>query len=182
MLKYSIRLTENDFKDTRLVWREKYVAPDLAFISGVTDASYHLEQFSQLPAYNSYTNQSAILNINAKLVTRLGYVIAKEKEYPVKTVTFSGQTYDYIQVNGKYFYDKNGSGYTITNWQKELYKRRKKDDDKYDGKLVATSGKIVVEGTISDDEFGVSSNSASLFRKVEMYQWVEKSKTSSIQA
>ncbi len=126
MLKYSVKLTENDFKDVHLVWREKYVAPDLSFISGVTDASYHLEQFSQLPAYNSYTNQSAILNINSEVVTRLGYVIAKGKEYPVKTVTVSGQTYDYIFVNGKYYYDN--SGYTITNWQVERYKKRIKDD------------------------------------------------------
>lgn len=128
MLKYSIRLTENDFKDTQLVWREKYVAPDLSFISGVTDYSYHLEQFSQLPAYNSYTNQSAILNINTEIVTRLGYVIAKEKEYPVKTVTFSGQTYNYIFVNGKYYYENNEK-YTITNWQVERYKRRKGEGD-----------------------------------------------------
>lgn len=126
MLKYSVKLTENDFKDNHLVWREKYVAPDLSFISGVTDSSYHLEQFNQLPAYNSYTNQSAILNIDTEVVTRLGYVIAKEKEYPVKTVTFSGQTYNYIQVNGKYYYDNNG--YNITNWQVERYKRRRKDD------------------------------------------------------
>lgn len=126
MLKYSVKLTENDFKDNHLVWREKYVAPDLSFISGVTDASYHLEQFNQLPAYNSYTNQSAILNINAEVVTRLGYVIAKGKEYPVKTVTFSGQTYDYIIVNGKYYYDT--SGYTITNWQIERYKKIVNED------------------------------------------------------
>ena len=126
MLKYSVKLTENDFKDNHLVWREKYVAPDLSLISGVTDASYHLEQFNQLPAYNSYTNQSAILNINAEVVTRLGYVIAKEKEYPVKTVTFSGQTYDYIIVNGKYYYDT--SGYTITNWQVERYKKIVNED------------------------------------------------------
>lgn len=126
MLKYSVKLTENDFKDNHLVWREKYVAPDLSLISGVTDASYHLEQFNQLPAYNSYTNQSAILNINAEVVTRLGYVIAKGKEYPVKTVTFSGQTYDYIIVNGKYYYDT--SGYTITNWQVERYKKIVNED------------------------------------------------------
>ena len=126
MLKYSVKITENDFKDNHLVWREKYVAPDLSFISGVTDSSYHLEQFNQLPAYNSYTNQSAILNINAEVVTRLGYVIAKGKEYPVKTVTFSGRTYNYIIVNGKYYYDN--SGYTITNWQVERYKKRIKDD------------------------------------------------------
>ncbi|MBR3362334.1 MAG: hypothetical protein IKG40_00230 [Bacilli bacterium] len=48
-----------------------------------------------------------------------------------------------------------------------------KIDNKYDGKLVATHGKLKVEGNISDDEFAVSSNSAALYRKVEMFQWTE---------
>ena len=48
-----------------------------------------------------------------------------------------------------------------------------KINDKYDGKLVATHGKLTVTGNISDDEFGVTSSSAALYRKVEMYQWVE---------
>lgn len=48
-----------------------------------------------------------------------------------------------------------------------------KIEDKYDGKLVATHGKLSVSGTISDDEFSVTSESASLYRKVEMYQWTE---------
>ena len=46
-------------------------------------------------------------------------------------------------------------------------------NDKYDGKLVATHGKLVVTGNVSDDEFLVSSNSAALLRKVEMLQWTE---------
>lgn len=48
-----------------------------------------------------------------------------------------------------------------------------KIDSKYDGKLVATSGKISVTGTLTDDEFNVSSDKAALLRKVEMYQWTE---------
>ena len=46
-------------------------------------------------------------------------------------------------------------------------------DDKYDGKLVATSGNLAVTGEIADDEFGVTSQSAALYRQVEMYQWEE---------
>lgn len=49
-----------------------------------------------------------------------------------------------------------------------------KVNDKYDGKLVATHGKLIVNGEISDDEFGVTTNSAALSRKVEMYQWKEE--------
>lgn len=171
MLKYSVKLTENDFKDNHVVWREKYVAPDLSFISGVTDASYHLEQFRQLPAYNSYTNQSAILNINAKLVTRLGYVIAKEKEYPVKTVTFSGQTYNYIFVNGKYYYENNKK-YTITNWQKELYKRRKKivdgvEADDYEYYPVIEERTVKAASKESSFESGVT------VVKLDTVYWIE---------
>ena len=49
-----------------------------------------------------------------------------------------------------------------------------KIDSKYDGSLVATHGNLTVTGNISDDEFSVSSNSAVLYRKVEMYQWTEE--------
>ena len=48
-----------------------------------------------------------------------------------------------------------------------------KIDAAYDNKLIATNGKLEVTGTITDDEFAVSTNSAVLFRKVEMYQWKE---------
>ena len=49
-----------------------------------------------------------------------------------------------------------------------------KVDSKNDGKLVATSGKITFEIPAEDTEFGVTSKSAVLSRKVEMYQWQEE--------
>ena len=49
----------------------------------------------------------------------------------------------------------------------------KKVDPKYDGKLVATNGKLTVTGEITDDEFGIKTTSAVLKRTVEMYQWEE---------
>lgn len=49
----------------------------------------------------------------------------------------------------------------------------KKVDAKYDGKLVATHGKLTVNGEIIDDEFGIKTTSAVLKRTVEMYQWEE---------
>ena len=168
MLKYSVRITENDFKDTHITWREKYVAPDLSLISVVTDSSYHLEQFSQLPSYNSYTNQSAILDVKSEVVTRLGYVIAKEKEYPVKTVTFSGKTYDYINVNGKYFYENN-SGYTITNWQKELYKKRKKDDGTNEYEYYPVIEERTVSATSKESIF----DSGVTVVKLDTVYWIE---------
>ena len=72
-------------------------------------------------------------------------------------------------------------GNNVSNLQsiKEGYKNytdvsSKKVDTKYDGKLVATHGKLIVNGEISDDEFGVKTTSAVLKRTVEMYQWEEE--------
>lgn len=48
-----------------------------------------------------------------------------------------------------------------------------KIDSKYDKRLVATSGKIVVNSDVTDYEFNISRNSAVLKRTVEMYQWQE---------
>ena len=46
-------------------------------------------------------------------------------------------------------------------------------DEKNEGKLVATHGDLTTNGTISDTEFEVTTTSAALLRKVEMYQWTE---------
>lgn len=46
-------------------------------------------------------------------------------------------------------------------------------DNENDGKLVATHGDLTVNGTVSDYEFNVTTESAALLRKVEMYQWDE---------
>jgi hypothetical protein len=45
MLKYEIQLTDNEIKleeMTKQDWREKYLSPNLSFVSGVTSQSYHL--------------------------------------------------------------------------------------------------------------------------------------------
>lgn len=47
-------------------------------------------------------------------------------------------------------------------------------DNENEGKLVATSGKITFNLPASDSEFEITSNSAVLMRKAEMYQWQEK--------
>ena len=54
----------------------------------------------------------------------------------------------------------------------------KKFDDKYEGKLIATNGKLDYnESVLTDDLFKVSAKTPILTRTVEMYQWVEESKT-----
>ena len=53
-----------------------------------------------------------------------------------------------------------------------------KVDDKYDGKLIATNGKLEYgESVIVDDAFKVSAKTPVLVRTVEVYQWVESSET-----
>lgn len=53
-----------------------------------------------------------------------------------------------------------------------------KVDDKYDGKLIATNGKLTYnESVITDDAFKVSATTPVLVRTVEYYQWVEDSET-----
>ena len=44
-----------------------------------------------------------------------------------------------------------------------------------EGKLVHVSGKLVSDATLTDPEFGISVKGIRLVRKVEMYQWREKS-------
>ena len=53
-----------------------------------------------------------------------------------------------------------------------------KVDDKNEGKLIATNGKLDYNNaTITDSEFNVSAQTPVLVRTVEVYQWVEESET-----
>lgn len=53
-----------------------------------------------------------------------------------------------------------------------------KIDSKNDGKLVATSGKLILpEEEVMDSVFGVSAKTSKLLRKVETYQWKESCST-----
>ena len=118
MLKYSVRLTDKDIKNNVLQWREKYLAPDLSYISGVTDVSSHIERFNELSAHNSLSNQGSILSLETENVTRLGYIVIKDKQYKVETINNKGINYYYVFINGKYFYANNNK-ITVTEWQCE---------------------------------------------------------------
>ena len=52
-------------------------------------------------------------------------------------------------------------------------------DASLDGKLVHTSGRVATQEVLNDSLIWVSENAIALSRKVEMYQWKEKSSTSS---
>ena len=122
MLRYSIKLSEDNIKQEELVWREKYLSPDLSYISGVTSQDYHLDKFDKLAVSNNTSfNSNNVLPLETENVTRNGFVIIKDKEYDV----ISGETYDYsvdsaityhcVFLNGKYYYLKDNK-YTIDNW------------------------------------------------------------------
>ena len=51
-------------------------------------------------------------------------------------------------------------------------------DAEYEGKLVHMTGKADTKDVLSDATFGVSTTAIKLKREVEMYQWVEESRTS----
>ena len=120
MLRYKVKLGKDNFKQRELEWSEKYLAPDLSFISGVTDTAYHLEKFKALPTKSSIVNSDSLLSVEAHDVIRQGFVVAKQKKYKI----YSGSTYDYsvdrdgkkinynyVKINGKYFYENNGKFY-----------------------------------------------------------------------
>ena len=50
-------------------------------------------------------------------------------------------------------------------------------DQELNGKLVHMSGKADTKDVLTDDQFGVSATAISLERQVEMYQWIEESRT-----
>ena len=129
MLEYEIKLGKDDFKKEKLVWTEKYLSPDLSFVTGVTQPKYHIEKHNMIVAENSIINSDSVVYVETENVQRQGFIIVKGKEYEVnsgKMVDYSiektGKTidYQYLFINGKYYYwgaipNTEDSGYTITN-------------------------------------------------------------------
>lgn len=129
MLRYKVKFGDDDFKKSELVWDEKYLSPDLSFISGITSTDYHLEKFNELEATNTIINSSGIVKLESENVTRQGFVVVNNKEYKANpssivdySIADSGVTidYHYTKINDKYFYwskfqGEENSGYTIDN-------------------------------------------------------------------
>ena len=141
MLKYSVKLTENDFKGNNIVWKEKYVAPDLSFISGVTNSSYHLEKYNTISVKSPLTNNNSVLRVETEVVTRTGYVIAIGKKYPIET--FNGISY--VCINDRFFY-KNNNKFIIKDWQCEKFIEK-------NGKYIPTIVEQDVEATPINDKY-----------------------------
>lgn len=146
MLSYSVRLGEDNLKRDNIVWSEKYVAPDLSFVSGVTSQNYHIDKDEYLAASIGSDTNFSRLKLEAHNVTRNGYIVVKGKNYRIqtaKTTTTSPTEVSYIEVNGVYYYVSGGK-VTVKNHLKEQWKT-------VGGKTTVDVIEGDVEGTKSGD-------------------------------
>jgi hypothetical protein len=125
MLKYKVKLNSDNFKYSELVWGEKYLDPNLSFVSGVTSSVNHLEQYDKLNVSNKVIGYNGSVDLESENVIREGYVIVKNKEYQVfssTTTNFYGNTsgesldYQYVFINGKYYYANSSNTFSIDSW------------------------------------------------------------------
>ena len=101
MLKYSIKLGNESIKEEELVWREKYLSPDLSFVSGVTSQDYHIERFDKLHvSSNTNVNPNGSLPLEVENVKRQGFVVIRGKEYKIG----KNEKCEYVFINGTYYY------------------------------------------------------------------------------
>ena len=147
MLKYEVKLGYDNLKRDTLVWSERFVAPDLSFVSGVTSQDYHIDKNKTIAASIGGDTNFASLDIECKNVTRNGYAIILNKQYEIKTgkKTTDQTEFKYIYVNGVYYYIDNGAEtVTIHNHLKEQWK---KVNGEYKVEIVEGD----VEGTVDND-------------------------------
>lgn len=141
MLTYNVLIGDDNIKREELVWREKYVSPDLSFVTGVTSQEYHIDKSEYISASIGNDSNFSRLNIECENVTRNGYVVVKAKKYRIQhgsTSTVSYREFKYIDVNGVYYYITEGEDVIIKNWQKEVWK---KIDGEYVPSIIETDVK-----------------------------------------
>lgn len=126
MLRYNIKLTNDNIKQEEVVWREKYLAPSLSFVSGVTSQGYHLEKQDKIAASNTISHTpNSILSIETENVTRQGFIVIKNKEYKIESDNYHDNVlnaninYSYVFLNGKYYYKQNKK-FTIDKWLQKI--------------------------------------------------------------
>ena len=138
MLRYNIKVTEDDISREKMSWDEKFLSQDLSYVSGVTSTSYHLEKYGMIPASNSMVSSDATLRVVSENVHRNGYCLIQGKEYDVKKVKVGEKDVNYIEVNGTFYYEVKGK-YVIDNMLKQ-------DDDKKS----VISGEVIVHSGSKD--------------------------------
>ena len=133
MLRYDVKLNDDNLKRDKLVWSEKYVAPDLSFVSGVTSQHYHIDNSNMIAASIGADTNFSALNLDTENVTRNGYIIIKNKRYKIEVgikplqarsteEESDDNTYKYVYIGGVYYY-VTGDTVTINNWLKEKWKK-----------------------------------------------------------
>lgn len=115
MLKYQIKLDDDNLRQNEIQWSEGYLEQDLSSFSCVVDPSYHVEKYSKIrvATYNS-DDADGIVSADTVNVIRQGYIIVKDKVYAVASgstkdyVSDETVDYHYIVINGKYYYSYSG--------------------------------------------------------------------------
>ena len=181
MLKYSIKLSNDSIQQKELDWGEKYLDPNLSFVSGVTSASNHLEKYDRISVSNNIINSSSIVSVETENVLRQGYVIVEGKQYEVysgSVIDYSTNRkgdkidYTYTFINGKYYYLKDNV-FTINNWltktKNDLVSVETVTMDS-DGKLDTIywieDGKVTIDGITYDYDFNRSGLTYSIANKM----------------
>lgn len=124
MLNYSVKLGRDNFRRGELVWGEKYLAPDLSFISGVTSQSNHIDKKDSIAYSIGNETNSGFLLLSCENVTRNGYIKIVNKAYDilsgstVDNISEEIRDYKYVEINGIIYYI-TGDTITINNWLKE---------------------------------------------------------------
>ena len=121
MLNYKIRMNPSQISQETLKWRERYVAPDLSYVSGVTDTSYNLGSFKSLSVESRAGGGTDIVYVMSKDVRRTGFIVVVGKIYQVHSgvaynnISSLNVSYKYVELNGKYYY-ATGNSFTIKDW------------------------------------------------------------------
>ena len=127
MLKYNIRVDNSNIKKHVMSWQEKYLSPDLSLVSGTTLQSNNIYGDTTIEAANvKLGGNKNTLDMETENVTRNGFVLVKGYKFPVNsgftydytTLEESGEriTYNYVFINGRYYYSYNDNTFTINNF------------------------------------------------------------------
>ena len=148
MLNYSIKLGRDNFRRGELVWGEKYLAPDLSFISGVTSQSNHIDKKDSIAYSIGNETNSGFLLLSCENVTRNGYIKIVNKVYnilsdsTVDNISEEIRDYKYVEINGIIYYI-TGDTITINNWLKEEWTE---ENGEYKVNIVEGDAEASVDG------------------------------------
>ena len=167
MLNYSVKLGRDNFRRGELVWGEKYLAPDLSFISGVTSQSNHIDKKDSIAYSIGNETNSGFLLLSCENVTRNGYIKIVNKvyeaNYGVTTDHNIEETHEYYysEINGVIYYiPESATSITVKNWLKEEW--------------VEENGEYkvnIVEGDVEADV--IKENEKPSYLKLDTIVWIE---------